>query len=72
MENIVKPKEKEPFNETRDMFGMVRNNKDLDFVEASLTSKASEMTKQLLNYKRQVAVTKDKAITQTRCLTRLL
>jgi hypothetical protein len=71
MTNIIKSKEKEAsLNGTEKIFGIIRRRENFQHI-ASLSS-LNEMTKKLLNYKKQTDLTKDKAITQTRFLTRLL
>ena len=74
MENIIKPKEKEvPSDRTRKFFGIIRNKEKFQNpVEAPLAFSTSKMTKELLNYKKQAELTRDKAIMQSRCLTRPL
>jgi len=74
MKSMIKPKEKEVFSDrTRKTFGIVRNKESLQNpVEASLAFSSGEVAKELLNYKRQADLKRDKAILQSRCLTRLL
>lgn len=73
MENIIKPKEKEVIsNKTRRIFGIIRNRENFqNSVEASLAFSTGEMAKAFPDL-RQAQLTKDKAMIQSRCLTRLL
>jgi len=73
MGNIIKPKEKEVFSDgTRKIFSMVRNGESFQNFEASLTFSTGEMTKELLNCKKRAELGRDKALIESRCLTRLL
>lgn len=74
MENIIKPKEKEVIaNKTRRICGIIRNRENFqNSVEASLAFSTGEMAKAFKDFERQAQLTKDKAIIQSRCLTRLL
>jgi len=74
MENIIKHEEKELCSDrTQKIFGIIKNKEKFqNCVEASLAFSTHEMAKGLLNYKKQTELTRDKAIMQTRCLTRLL
>jgi hypothetical protein len=73
MENITKPKEKEVIaNKTRRIFGIVRNRENFqNSVKASLAFSTGEMAKAFPDL-RQAQLTKDKAIIQSHCMTRLL
>ena len=74
MENIIKPKEKEKSpDKTGKIFGIIRKKENFqNSIGASLTLSAIEMTKELRNYEIEVESIRAKALTQSRCLTRLL
>lgn len=74
MEKIIKPKEKEESSDrTRKIFGIIKNKVTFrNSVEASLAFSTGEMINELLNHKRQAELTRDMAIMQSHCSTRLL
>jgi len=74
MENMIKPKEKEVSSKgTRGIFGIIRNKENFqNSIKASLAFSTGEMTKELRDYERQAELIRDKAMAQSRCLTRLL
>jgi len=73
MENVVKDKEMLSENEARKIFGLIRSKANFqNSLKPFSDFSTGEMAKTLPSYEKQANFTRDKAIMQTRCLTRLL